>query len=293
MSTTYQRARNAILGSFVADAAAMGLHWIYDVDRVRELGGDAPEFHVPVDYHQKRKPGEFTHYGDHALVLLESLASQGGLDPHDYARRYRERFGDDAYDGYLDHATKEFLKTGKGADDNQAGAFTKLPLLAARYLNDPQMEVRVEEAIRVTHDNTQAVRYGVAAACAIRAAIRGESARDAVQAACRTSGAVGKLLDTVLGGGDDVVAFAAEHGQTCPVPNAFPVALHGALHGDAFTDSVRGSILAGGDTSGRLFVTAAIRGATDGVPEEWLARLARREDIERMVTAVLEKAGLD
>lgn len=287
-----ERARNAILGSFVADAAAMGLHWIYDVDRVRELGGHQPEFHAPVDYHQNREPGELTHYGDHALVLLESLVESGSLDPEDYARRLRERFGA-GYDGYLDHATGDFLDTGKGADDNQAGCLAKLPLLAARHLADSAFEARIESGIRVTHENTQAVRYGVAAACAIRAALEGETAVEAVRAACRTSGAVGKLLETVQGGGSDVIGFAAEHGQSCPLPNAFPVALHAALHGESFEDCVRQSILSGGDTAGRLFITAAIRGATDGVPEAWLARLARREEIEGLTDRLLEQVEFE
>ena len=30
-------------GALVADAAAMGLHWLYDQDRIAEAAGDAPE----------------------------------------------------------------------------------------------------------------------------------------------------------------------------------------------------------------------------------------------------------
>ena len=83
--------------------------------------------------------------------------------------------------------------------------------------------------------------------------------------------------------------LAAEHGQSCPLPKSFPVALHAALHGATFADCVRDSIRSGGDTAGRLFLTAAIRGATDGIPEAWLARLARREEIERLTDALLER----
>ena len=35
-------------------------------------------------------------------------------------------------------------------------------------------------------------------------------------------------------------------GQNCPVPNAFPVALHVALQARDFEDAVRASILSGG-----------------------------------------------
>ncbi|MEE8104737.1 MAG: ADP-ribosylglycohydrolase family protein [Planctomycetota bacterium] len=289
MRTKHDRARDAILGSFLADAAALGLHWIYDQDEVRAKGGDHPEFFDPAgnQYHARRKVGEFTHYGDHALVALESVAESGGLDVEDYLRRYMVRFGDSAYDGWLDHATKDLLKTKKGADDNQAGAFVKLPILVARYLDDPEFEARIEEAIRVTHDNTQAVRYGVAAACAIRAAILGGTAEEAVDSVCKPSKAIEHLLVRVLESDADMAAFALEAGQTCPVPNSLPTALHEALHGGDFENTVRGAILSGGDTSGRLFVSAAIRGATDGISDAWWQKVAARERIEALTERVL------
>ncbi|MFI5403150.1 MAG: ADP-ribosylglycohydrolase family protein, partial [Planctomycetota bacterium] len=114
------RARNAILGALVGDAAALGLHWIYDTDEARRRGGSTPEFHGPARYHLRRRAGDFTHYGDHAMVVLESLAERGRLDLDDYKSRMLARFGDPAYEGYLDKASKSLLATGKGADDDQA-----------------------------------------------------------------------------------------------------------------------------------------------------------------------------
>jgi len=293
MRTTHERARDAILGTFAADAAALGLHWVYDQDEVRAKGGDQPEFFDPAgnQYHARRKIGEFTHYGDHALVALESVAEAGGLDIEDYLRRFEARFGDPAYDGYLDHATKDLLESKKGADDNQVGALVKLPVFVARYLEDPEFEARIEEAIRVTHDNTQAVRYGVAAACAIRVAILGGTAEKAVDSVCKPSRAIEHLLVRVLDAGPDMAAFALEAGQTCPVPNSLPTALHEALHGGDFENTVRGSILSGGDSSGRLFVSAAIRGATDGISGGWWQKVAARERIEALTKRLLGRVS--
>jgi hypothetical protein len=48
MSAVKSRAKAAILGGFVADAATMPLHWIYDVEKIKELVGDKnPEFFSP------------------------------------------------------------------------------------------------------------------------------------------------------------------------------------------------------------------------------------------------------
>jgi ADP-ribosylglycohydrolase len=290
------RARDALLGPFVADAASAGLHWIYDTDEVRRRGGDTPEFQPPEGntYHARRTTGQPTHYGDHALVMLESLVAQGDLDAEDYRTRFVARFGGDDYDGYLDHATQDLLSSGHGADDNQAGCFPKLPALVVRFLNDPELDARVETAVCVTHDNLQAVRYSLAAATAIRAAILGASPQAAVAAVVERgeSGATTVAARQALAAGPDVVAFALGKGQSCPVPNAFPVALQSALHGSDFRAMVRQSILSGGDSTGRLWVAAAIRGATDGVPADWLGKLADRARIEELAGRLLAQAGL-
>ena len=36
------RARAALQGALVADAAALGLHWLYDPERLAQVAGDAP-----------------------------------------------------------------------------------------------------------------------------------------------------------------------------------------------------------------------------------------------------------
>lgn len=267
------RARNAILGALVGDAAAMGLHWIYDAAEAARRGGTEPEFQAPGQYHTRRKPGDFTHYGDQLVVVLESLVERGGLDPDDYKARMITRFGDPEYDGYLDKATRALLATGKGADDDQAGCFACVAPLVARYLFDPEREARISAAIRATHDHPRAVECGLAAATAIRAAIRGANAHGAVAAAAERGGEAGAWARLALEGPRDHLAFARKVGQACPVGQALPVAFHAALHGPDFAASARATILAGGDSAGRLLVAGAIRGAADGVPDAWSARL--------------------
>jgi hypothetical protein len=67
------------------------------------------------------------------------------------------------------------------------------------------------------------------------------------------------------------------------------VALHAALHGPDFAASARATILAGGDSAGRLLVSGAIRGATDGVPEAWLARVRDHARIEKLVDQLFNR----
>lgn len=51
-----------------------------------------------------KKAGDFTHYGDQTLLLLETLARDGGFDPRRFESRWQHFF--DSYKGYFDKATK-------------------------------------------------------------------------------------------------------------------------------------------------------------------------------------------
>ena len=70
------------MGAFVADAAAMPLHWIYDTDAIASILADAsltatPEFlptiHTPFYSYPK---GTFTPFGEQMEVYAASLNAQ-------------------------------------------------------------------------------------------------------------------------------------------------------------------------------------------------------------------------
>tara|TARA_B110000908_G_scaffold127531_1_gene149655 strand:- start:584 stop:991 length:408 start_codon:yes stop_codon:yes gene_type:complete len=118
MTTDIQsRARNLVLGALVADAATMGLHWLYDQDRIREVAPEAPEFVGPNPTHFDGVPAFFAHagrtsgaqsqYGEQALVMARALAANAGnYDRTVYADHFRAHFGyGGKYVGYIDHAT--------------------------------------------------------------------------------------------------------------------------------------------------------------------------------------------
>jgi len=107
-------------GAFTADAAALGLHWIYAQPRVRRAGGDEPEFTEPdpANYegvpsyfaHRGKKAGDLTMYGESALVMLRSIAETGSIDPYHFARSFYLHFGfGGEYVGYIDGPTRETL----------------------------------------------------------------------------------------------------------------------------------------------------------------------------------------
>ena len=74
-----------VLASFAADSLALGAHWIYDTQRIEKEFGRIETFIKPKadSYHPSKDRGEFTHYGDQAFALLESIASAQGFEPDD------------------------------------------------------------------------------------------------------------------------------------------------------------------------------------------------------------------
>ena len=75
------KAEAMVLCSFVADSLALGVHWIYDTTQLAAEHGRVEDFLSPKKnpYHANREKGGFTHYGDQALVLLESVSACNGF----------------------------------------------------------------------------------------------------------------------------------------------------------------------------------------------------------------------
>lgn len=116
---TRERSRNMILGALVADAATMGLHWVYDQPHIVKIAPEAPEFITPTasNYegvlgyfaHATRSTGMQSQYGEQAMVMLRTLA-EGGNGSTDFADQFRAYFGyGGGYVGYIDHATRDTM----------------------------------------------------------------------------------------------------------------------------------------------------------------------------------------
>ena len=77
---TDNRIKAAVIGAFVADALSLGVHWVYNTGVIDKKLGRVEHYYDPLtSYHKGKKAGDFTHYGDQMLVLLESV-SGGGFD---------------------------------------------------------------------------------------------------------------------------------------------------------------------------------------------------------------------
>jgi ADP-ribosylglycohydrolase len=317
VSTVRSRARNALLGVFVADAASLGLHWVYDQaavqTKINNANGGVAEFTdaiaVENPWHKKVTRGDLSHYGDHAKVALESMVESKAIDSADIRAKYLSYFGSPKYERYLDHATKEFIKSGgaAGVADNQDGAIAKAAAVAVytALKSDAEFERLAVEAVETTHNDptdASALPYAVASTWIIRKIIKdGVTIAEAVAALkdyAKTSPVAGvsskipAAIEKVESKLNEQTAevFGKETGQHCRMTSSWLVALRALLDAgsNSFENVVRKEIYIAGDTSGRLLFSGAAAGAAYGVPSDWLDKVNVKNEIVDLVDRWLE-----
>ncbi|ABD53647.1 ADP-ribosylglycohydrolase family protein [Jannaschia sp. CCS1] len=293
-----------VTGALVADAAAMGLHWIYDQPHVAQIAPSQPEFRQPdpANYnnvkgyfaHPTRRAGDQSQYGEQVLVMQRSLLD-GAYHHAAYAEAFHSHFGyGGAYVGYIDRATRDSLNnaigvddltTAKGSGDDQLPAIAKLPPLVAVLLEagDDVFFDAVDSAVAVTNENEIAREYGRISAAMMRAAGRGAGSAEIIAAGrAQASEAVAKDIDFAASATDRSSNEVAAHfGLACYLKSAIPVAVHNIAVSQSYAEAVRRNIYAAGDTCGRAILIGAIMGAVHGsggergIPEHWVGRLTQ------------------
>ncbi|MDP7450943.1 MAG: ADP-ribosylglycohydrolase family protein [Arenicellales bacterium] len=193
-SEQQKRAKNCILGAFVADAATMGFHWMYSQRRISELAPDQPEFRQPdeEDYdgnvgyfaHGKKRAGELSQYGEQMQVMLTSLAENDGhYNKQHYQEQFRLHFGYGGdFRGYIDRPTRQTLDRiyrdesdaldavnlipFSGDTAVQQGMLTKV-LAAAKRFSGERLRDQIEVYASATAVPEQSLEYGLALADAL------------------------------------------------------------------------------------------------------------------------------
>lgn len=199
----------ALAGGWVADAASLGMHWLYDSPRILEVGGESPEFLPPdADYftvgfgyfaHEGKRSGDISHYGAATGVLTGSLlASKGILDVRDYQRRFRAYFGPGGqWQGFIDNPTRVTLNnlnnieqeaieralstTTAEMTDKQKRILVQKVLPYTRRLSGDQLAEPVRRAIDLTYHETEVQEAGVYLAETIDQHLLSESGADDMQ----------------------------------------------------------------------------------------------------------------
>lgn len=296
-------AQAAVLVSLAADALSLGAHWFYDTAEIDRRFGRVEDLLAPPpdSFHAGKERGQFTHYGDQTLVLLESVAACKGFDLADFARRWQALFTT-GYRGYVDKATSatlENLQRGLGPEQcgstsaDLGGAARMAPLVWwYRQDRDQLLEaVRVQTAM--THNNPAVLAGAAFIARTAWSVLAGAAPQAALEAALE-EGVADIDLDIRLrsaleSAGKDTRTVIGRFGQMCGIASALPGAVHLIC---SYADDPRTALIenvqAGGDSAARGLVAGLVLGArhgVDAVPGGWLTGMQRYDRLFELLEA--------
>lgn len=291
------RISNSLKGALVADAASLGTHWIYDVDRVAKIAkahAGSLAF-VPVDEknyentkgyfaHSNRLAGTNTQYAEVLRTAIASiLENSGKFDVTNYQKSFAAHFGPGGtYIGYIDHATRGTLENLAAENIDPSGTDdTQLPAIASLAAVVPADFSSIEAAVRITNNNDYSVNAGQVFARLLNAVLNGAELNDALgEAAEFGDEEFSELLKTALASEEtDCVAYGHITGRACNLVMSIPLCFHILKNTTSFENAIEANSLAAGDNAGRSIVIGAIAGAyyglnnDKGIPQKWIDKL--------------------
>ncbi|MEJ6397084.1 ADP-ribosylglycohydrolase family protein [Yoonia sp. 208BN28-4] len=280
-------AANMVLGALVADAASLGVHWIYEPERLTQIADrqdgrtafttpDAENYADVMGYfaHAARENGMLTQYGEALLLAVRSINAQDSYDTDAHAEAFAAHFGaGGTYSGYIDRPTRGALaniadeKTPSGIDDDQLPATATLPAIMARYGSTDQMDDMRQAAMQVTNVNGVAEAYSAIFADVLGRVLSGAPVSEALRDVAK--GATGEVGDALTDALDTQTANSIFYGETtgraCHLPMGGPLAFHILHRAETFADAIERNNRAGGDSAGRAILIGAVMAAAHGV----------------------------
>lgn len=296
--------RGAMWGQLIGDASALGSHWIYDQETIKQQFPNGLQgFETPSQghYHFGKTGGDSTHYGEGNRLMLQSIAEKGKFDSVDFLNRFHAFFGSPLYTGYLDHATRQVLENLQlhmnpaGADDDQEAVASRLSPLVMLYHNDPQLLAIVEEATAITQNNPIAIAYMQCNAEILVDLLQGMDLRIAFEKHLDNP-ICGPRIQTALDlleSDMDFIESTKQLGLACPLDQGFASSVYLILRAEgSFEQTLLMNLQAGGDSAGRGALLGGWLGAHQGmtgIPQQWIMKLRGKE----MINYWIEKLVMD
>jgi len=296
-------AKAMVLASFAADSLSLGVHWIYNTNVIDKKWGRVETYIKPErpTYHPTKDLGEFTHYGDQTMLLLESVSARAGFDLNDFADRWQAFFK--TYNGYFDNATKSTLEnfaSGKqpaesGSDSEDLAGAARIAPLAYVYQNDPEQLITSARAqTALTHNNPLIINTSEYFARVVWNVLQGQSPTESLKTA-KTGPLDNEPYSVWIDAGLESIAgdtrqVIKDFGQMCEVNAAFPAVVHliAKYENDLYGALVENA-MAGGDSAGRGLIVGLIVGARKGmesIPKPWLADLKAYDHIMDLMARI-------
>lgn len=291
------RARGALLGTFVGDALGMPYE-----------GTPASEVPQRVEMEDARLGrGTYTDDTQMMIALAESLLEGGAIDPGRLGRAFSIAYDPSRGYGSGTRAVLSLVRAGVPSEEAAARAFDgqgslgngaamRIAPVAVRFAGDAaRLAAQAEASARATHAHPLGVDAARVQAAAIAAALRDEDPVAAARAAAgadelrRRLDAVAELLDRSPG---PPAEAAVALGNSSAGHESVPTAIYAAAAHRTFEDAVTFAVRCGGDTDTIAAMAGAISGARHGmsaIPQRWVESLEDGEKGRSYVTRLADQ----
>ena len=301
-ATSIDKAKDMVRAVLAADSLSLGVHWIYDAEKILADHGRVDTLLGPGagSYHPTKNKGEFTHYGDQIFTLLTSVA-QSGYDTNLFFRDWQAMFP--AYEGYMDSATRATIKNiaqGRGpgecgsASNDMAGAGRISPVILALRDTPDRLFRAVRAQTRMTHNDAATVDAAEFLARVCLACLDGTPPSEAMAGIAEAhfeNTPVEMWISQGLGAVDqDSLSAVKRFGQSCHTSEVLSGAVQIiASHEKDLGGALVASVMAGGDNAARAAVVAQVLAAyngLDGKTAAWFDGLVRKDEINSLLNRI-------
>lgn len=287
----------AVQGSILQDKYVLGLHWIYDTDKItKRFNEDAVAYDVLEDsFHKGKVKGDLTHYGDILMHFMGYLNSVEHPDVAAYYESFAAWMKD--YKGYKDHAMKQVMENieageMKGSDSNELGGLCKIAPILLKYQNQPKLAKLYAIAFtKATHDNPLPVRLASYFSDVVFSIQEGTPLVDALEQALEPMPL--EIVELYNKGRSLVdlepVTAIMELGQACPATQSFPSVIYLLLKYQTDIRSMSfANIKAGGDSAARGMIMGMVCGATGHIEESFFNEFNAKEQFEKELSQLIK-----
>ena len=267
---------HAITGALVADAYALGAHWVYDETQLKNRPIDWETLNAPqAMWHKGKEKGGCTHYGDHGKWLQEYVLASGHFNPSEYASFWIKKM--ENYQGYVDGSSRETLAILKNNPQTLCGASSHdlsiigriAPLLLVSKTKEEFLE-NTQAFVSLTHNSTVVQKAAQFFASVLFDVALGADIADTVKHT-----PVDPLLARAHGAAmsskcQDSFNAIRTFGPACGVEGGFEGTIHILLSYDDYKSAMIANAKAGGDNAARGMIIGMIMGAAHKeIPQMW------------------------
>lgn len=293
--------KSMVYGAFYGDAYSLGGHWVYDTQEIKNVSFDLDACNHPLsNYHPTKSKGDFTHYGDQMLWLLQHLVKEDRFSLVDFGDTWHQNMKE--YTGYIDGATKHtmeklsadrnYFACGSGSSD--LSAVSRIFPIILKYhdsLDDMQEAVKLHTIL--THMNKDLVQAAYFFSELAIVLLNGADISKSIESSYKH---FGDNIREWTEQAKAVLELDAKEaiqglGQSCGINGAFASTIYILLkHKDNFALALKENMLAGGESSARGMIIGAILGIIHSksvLSGPFLQQINKNKEIEKLVEKLL------